>query len=338
MSLRTLNLAQNLIREGGIPEFATALRLNSTLTELCLSFNKINNQGLSHLAGFLEENHTVKVLDVSRNAFTDGGFITFAKGLAHNSGIVSINFSKNKDVTDEFGLKELAHSLAHNSSLSVIDISGIKVRKPCVMQYFQPSLKQNITLKKIIGKIPPGIINADLKDNVTIEENVVQNFRTVRRDQKRELSKLPIHRVDMDQTQLILKDCSNELLLPALKFIRYKSIQVVDLSNMQLEDEQLRHLSIYLEENPAMRSLAIAENFFTDDGLIELIQALRKNTNLNHLNLLGCNGFTDQSLRALDDMVTEVNMSLYKIELAPEDFDSTLVDRIQHQAKMNRAI
>jgi len=53
--------------------------------------------------------------------------------LAHNKGIESINFSKNKDVTDEYGLKELAISLAYNSNLSVIDLSGLKVRKPCVM-------------------------------------------------------------------------------------------------------------------------------------------------------------------------------------------------------------
>jgi hypothetical protein len=76
------------------------------------------------------------VLDVSKNIFTDGGFITFSKGLAFNKGIQSINFSKNKDVSDEYGLKELAISLATNSCLSVIDLQGIKVRKPCVMQYF----------------------------------------------------------------------------------------------------------------------------------------------------------------------------------------------------------
>lgn len=278
------------------------------------------------MAGFLESNSTLRVLDISRNMFTDGGFITFSKGLAHNRGIQSINFSKNKDVSDEYGLKELAISLATNSCLSVIDLQGIKVRKPCVMQYFQPSLKKNITLKKIIGKIPPGIINSDLKDNLTIEESITQNFRTVKKDAKRELSKIPIHRLDQDQTQLSLRDCSNELLLPSLKFIRYKNIQVVDVSNMQLEDEQLRHLSIYLEENPPMRSLAIAENFFTDDGLIELIQALRKNSHLNHVNIQGCNGFTNQSLNALEDMVTEVNMSLYTIEISEDgDFDKDLI-------------
>lgn len=115
----------------------------------------------------------MKVLDISRNSFTDQGFIDFAKGIAFNKGIESLNLSKNKDVSDEYGLRELAYSLATNSSLSVIDLSGLKVRKPSVMQYFQPALKQNITLKRIVGKIPPGIITSDLKDNLTIESNII---------------------------------------------------------------------------------------------------------------------------------------------------------------------
>lgn len=46
---------------------------------------------------------------------------------------------------------------------------------------------------------------------------------------------------------------------------------VVDVSNTQLEDEGLRLLATYLEENPVLRSLAIAENEFTDEGLTSLI-------------------------------------------------------------------
>lgn len=65
----------------------------------------------------------------------------FAKGLAVNKGIESLNMSRNKDVTDEVGLRELAQALASNSSLAVIDLSALKVRKPCVVQFFQPALK-----------------------------------------------------------------------------------------------------------------------------------------------------------------------------------------------------
>ena len=96
---------------------------------------------------------------------------------------------------------------------------------------------------------------------------------------------------------------------------------MVDLSNMQLEDESLRQLSSYLEENPALRSLGIAQNFFTDDGLVHLINSLKKNQTLNHLNIQGCSGITDQSLRAMEDLVSEINMSLYSIEVDSSGFD-----------------
>ena len=95
--------------------------------------NKINNNGLSALSGFLGENHRIKVLDISKNSFQDQGFVDFARGLATNKGLESLNIQRNKDVTDDVGLKELAQSLAYNSSLAVIDLSGIKVRKPCVV-------------------------------------------------------------------------------------------------------------------------------------------------------------------------------------------------------------
>ena len=117
-------------------EFVVALIENKTLEELCLSTNKINNAGLSTLSGFLEYNSSIKVFDISRNNFSDTGFVEFAKHLAFNKGIESLNISRNKDVSDEIGLKELASALSTNSSISVMDLTGLKIRKPCVVQYF----------------------------------------------------------------------------------------------------------------------------------------------------------------------------------------------------------
>jgi hypothetical protein len=171
------------------------LKENVTLEELCLSFNKITSPGLSILSGFLSFNTTLKVLDISKNAFNDMGFVDFARELASNKGIELLNISRNKDVSDEVGLKEFAHSLSHNQFISIIDLSGLKVRKPCVIQYFQPAMKSNITLKKIIGKIPPGIISDDLKDNITIESDIIGKSRVVKKENRRELAK-NLHRID----------------------------------------------------------------------------------------------------------------------------------------------
>jgi Ran GTPase-activating protein (RanGAP) involved in mRNA processing and transport len=85
------------------------------------------------LSGFLPINSTLRVFDISKNNFNDTGFQDFAKALAFNKGIDSLNISKNKDITDEIGLKELALALASNQCLAIMDISGLKVRKPCVI-------------------------------------------------------------------------------------------------------------------------------------------------------------------------------------------------------------
>ena len=67
-----------------------------------------------------------------------------------------------------------------------------------MVNFFQPALKQNITLKHIIGKIPADIITGDLKDNVMIESQIIKNFRTVKKENKKELNKIPIHKMEGD--------------------------------------------------------------------------------------------------------------------------------------------
>ena len=67
-------------------------------------------------------------------------------------------------------------------------------------------MMSNIKLKKIIGRIPPSNIDVDLKDNLTIEMDILCKHKVVKKEQKRELAKLPLHRIDVDQTQLDLKN------------------------------------------------------------------------------------------------------------------------------------
>jgi hypothetical protein len=94
---------------------------------------------------------------------------------------------------------------------------------------------------------------------------------------------------------------------------------------MKLQNEQLILLAPYISSNPLLRSLSIAGNRFTDAGLTAIIDAMKPNTHLNHLNLKGCEELTDWSMKALDKMVTEINMSLYAIEMDEEKFSPELM-------------
>lgn len=83
-----------------------------------------------------------------------------------------------------------------------------------------------------MGKVPTGIINQDLKDNITIESDITLKFKKLTKENRRELNKLPLHKIEGDHTMLDLKNMGNELLIPALKFIRYRKIMDVDLTKM----------------------------------------------------------------------------------------------------------
>lgn len=84
---------------------------------------------------------------------------------------------------------------------------------------------------------------------------------------------------------------------------------------MAIGDDDLLLLAKYIQMDPALRSLSLASNSFTDVGLNEVITALSKNTRLNHLNLLENVHLSDWSLKNLQQTVTDINMSLYEIEL-----------------------
>ena len=81
--------------------------------------------------------------------------------------------SKNKDLSDEASLITLAEALVHNETLLTIDLSGISIRKPYLNIHLNVALKKNITLQRVLGKIPPGIINHELELNAIIENEIL---------------------------------------------------------------------------------------------------------------------------------------------------------------------
>jgi hypothetical protein len=46
-----------------------------------------------------------------------------------------------------------------------LDLSGVRVRKPFLKLHVEPSLKKNITLKYVLGKLTPDIIDEQLLIN-----------------------------------------------------------------------------------------------------------------------------------------------------------------------------
>jgi hypothetical protein len=89
--------------------------------------------------------------------------------------------------------------------LQQVDLSSIRVTKPLLRHHFLPALKENIFMQRILGRIPPGIINEELNDNEIIEKEIITCLV------KAEIT---------NSLFLSLKNKRSELLKPAIKMIR----------------------------------------------------------------------------------------------------------------------
>jgi Ran GTPase-activating protein (RanGAP) involved in mRNA processing and transport len=158
-----------MIRDAGLRPLVNYLSQPScTLIELSLMGNKINNEGIHILAEFIKPNNTLKMLDISKNAYGDNAFNNFAQEMGQHATLTFLDISKSKELNDEGSLITLAKQLAHNTYLQTLDLSGVRVRKPYLKLYMEPSLRKNITLKYVVGKLTPDIIDEQLNINIQI--------------------------------------------------------------------------------------------------------------------------------------------------------------------------
>ena len=309
-TLKFLNLSSNKIREEGIADLVEYLTENTTLIELSLGANIISNEGIALLANFLQHNSTLTHLEIPKNSFTDVGFEQFARQIAFNKGLKFLDIAKNKDLSDEASLITLVEALEKNRALRTLDLSSLKIRKPFLKMHFEPALKKNITLQKVIGKIPPGIISHELETNLVIEKQITDKYSPIAKIGK---GMFNLRLVEQEQfmSRLDLKDQNNSLVKPAFKFLKYFDIRSVDFTNVGIHDEHCNLLAAYLRRNPNLRSIVLDNNPFTDDGLYSLVKELQTNTKVAHLSIKGCINITDDGLRRLYEVICRVNTVLF---------------------------
>ncbi len=66
------------------------------------------------------------------------------------ANLTFLDISKSKEILDEGSLVILAQQLKYNTHLQTLDLSQIRVRRPFLKQYMEPSLQFNISLKYVI--------------------------------------------------------------------------------------------------------------------------------------------------------------------------------------------
>ena len=170
------------------------------------------------------------------------------------------------------------------------------MRKPFLKQNFDQALKRNITLQEVIGKIPANIISAELEQNVVIEKELLPLYQPTYKPRKEEFNLALVESSNENRSRLNLHEQPPRLLKAAFKLIRNYDIRAVDFTSAGIHDDSMRMLSLYLRNDPNLRSIVLDKNMFTDDGLQKLTKELERNTKLAHLSIKGCTNLTNQGL------------------------------------------
>ncbi|KAI9325419.1 hypothetical protein DFJ73DRAFT_913631 [Zopfochytrium polystomum] len=108
------------LKEVGAQVAAVALRANSTLQSIGLSWNAIGQEGAKALADALRTNTSLKSINLSSNSIGDEGGKALADALTVNSTLQSIDLSWNG--IGQEGAKALAFALRTNTSLKIVDL------------------------------------------------------------------------------------------------------------------------------------------------------------------------------------------------------------------------
>lgn len=119
-----LNL-KNCSIGAGIVMLADSLRVNTSLTSLCLAGNgEIGVPFMEALCNMLKQNTTLAVLDICNCSIGEMRGALLAKGLAHNSGLVKLDVRNNAMGTENSKAVRLAATNGRNKNLLVLQKDG----------------------------------------------------------------------------------------------------------------------------------------------------------------------------------------------------------------------
>ena len=105
--------------------FSKTLRVNKTLTELDLSWNFFEGEGVQELANALRDNTSLMVLKLHCDAIKDAGAIELASALRKNKNLKPLGLAGNH--ISDIGAAALSDMLRVNETLTTLDLAGNKI-------------------------------------------------------------------------------------------------------------------------------------------------------------------------------------------------------------------
>lgn len=263
-----LDLRYNYLTDVGAQHIAQLLLKSSRLSSLNLMCNDIGEEGAKHLAEALKTNTSLKVLRLTGNKIGNRGGLCFAQALQVNVVLESLDLGETDLETES--LVALSTVLNYNQSLKALNVS-----RPVVFSveeettnHFARMLKTNETLQEL------HLLKHAIRDfgAARLADELQRNF-TLR------YLALCCNRITSDGARHLaeLLKCNTAL-------------EVLDLSFNRIGDDGATAIATALAlHNTHLKSLSVATNEISGQGLSDLADSLHKNYSVVQLFIWGNN-------------------------------------------------
>ena len=262
-TITSLHLSFNAICDGGVAALADALIINSSLRVLNLGTNRILGPGASALAVALKCNSTLTELSMPFNNILDSGAAALADALKCNTSLSRLDFSFNH--IGHHGAAALADAAKYNTTLTELRLSGNngigEIGGACLADALQvnTSLTMVLLVGDNIGDSGATSLAEALKCNKTLTDLGLYN-----------------NNIGYPGTAALATalKCNN-------------SLERLDLSGNNVSDRGAALLSDTLKCNTTLKELYLSRNSIGYRGIAALADALKQNINLTKLHVSG---------------------------------------------------
>ena len=131
-----------------ITHIANALKYNTYLQVLDISYTKMNRKCVKQISNIIQNNTSLKKLYIKNNEINDYGARKIAYALRINTSLIELDISENK--ISNKGAKEIANALKINGTLKILNIRWNNIYDENNCEIIE-SLNYNYALEQFIG-------------------------------------------------------------------------------------------------------------------------------------------------------------------------------------------
>ena len=314
------------------------------LKSLEVGYNGITKEGAEYISKYIKNNENIMTLNIEGNYFCNEGMKIICESISQNKGRNYISFLdfQNNNITNK-GCQHISNMLSNSSFINGISLKNNSLENDGVIKIISSITKVNSNLISLdlsdtkIDEKAMKIISEKINNNTLLQKLILSynNFRIAGNHINNLLNK----ESNLKYLDLSFCNINNQFNLIFEGLSKNQNLKLINLSgnNIPMKKEALNELGKVLIDNTNLRNLYLNECNIDDMGM----NYINKNLENNHALLtlsLNNNFITKKSISGLENAIIKSKIIKYIYLYENKELNNKLINQIQNALKNNNNI